>query len=502
LFFKGFLKVHATVRTKVRTIMAKPLKNHSYLTRNSAGTFVFQIRIPTYIKRLHPHLKSIVRCSLRTKDHPEAIRRSRSKLLMFDLAIQHYANPIDFESHIQMITADSEWRHLGLPLVPNSRSELVHGSNRVPEVVNEATPLKVVAKEFLSFKRNSGVRAASFKWYSQKVDQFINIVEAISNQQSPTDQSLTLDVMRQYASVMQSYPKHASTRPVTKNMTIKELVALVIENGREGLAKMGIDVVSYQTVGHNFTAIREFLRFAERNQRLNVQGLADILVSPKKKRGSKPQVKFSANDLKTIFHSNEYRNDGLTRSSDYWLPLLAAFGGQTQAELCQLHVDDIKSSNGIWYMDINDQHEKLLKNESGRPRQVPIHHQLLNLGFLEFVESCRLSKQVRLFPQEIRNENDKYPGYSKRFNRWRKRLGIITDSNGGRKTFHSFRHLVSDWLVGNQCHPGVAADIIGHEGKERLETRRTYSDGAWLDVKNEWIQKIDYGIDLSHLKRD
>lgn len=37
-----------------------------------------------------------------------------------------------------------------------------------------------------------------------------------------------------------------------------------------------------------------------------------------------------------------------------------------------------------------------------------------------------------------------------------------------------------DWLIGNQCHPGVAADIIGHEGKHRMETRRTYSDGGWL----------------------
>src|SRR5690606_23859031 len=91
--------------------------------------------------------------------------------------------------------------------------------------------------------------------------------------------------------------------------------------------------------------------------------------------------------------------------------------------------------------------------------------------------------------------------YSKRFNRWRKRLGITVDSNGGRKTFHSFRHLVSDWLIGNQCHPGVAADIIGHEGRERLETRRTYSDGAWLIEKDMWIQRLRYDIDWSVVHR-
>lgn len=152
-------------------------------------------------------------------------------------------------------------------------------------------------------------------------------------------------------------------------------------------------------------------------------------------------------------------------------------------------------------MDINDQHEKKLKNEGGRPRQVPLHHQLLKLGFLDYVASCQQAGQVRLFPQEIRNENDKYPGYSKRFNRWRVRLGISTDSNGGRKTFHSFRHLVSDWLIGHQCHPGVAADIIGHEGKDRMETRRTYSDGAWLNEKNQWIQKLDYNLDFSIIMR-
>lgn len=474
--------------------MAKPNSNPSYLTRNSVGTFVFQIRVPLYIRQRHSSVKPIIRCSLRTKDFSEAVRRSRQKLVMFDSAIQQYSNVDSFTAQVQLITS---------PTNLNAGCQVVTEFNLVePAAVSlgAAEPsrqLNDVVADFMAYKLNTGSRAASIKWYRQKVEQFAGIITALNDGHGVPIAMLSIDLMRQYASVMQRYPKHANTRKSTKDMTEAQRVHLVQNNDRDALNAMGIEPMGFQTINHNFTAVRELLRFAERQQLPITSGLADIIPSNKKKRGTKPQVKFNDQDIKALFNSNEYQHGEFKRPADYWVPLLALFGGQTQAELCQLHVDDIRCADNIWFMDINDQHEKLLKTECGRPRQVPIHHRLIELGFLDFVNQCRKKGQTRLFPDELRDDNDKYARYSKRFNRWRARLGITTDSNGGRKTFHSFRHLVSDWLIGNQCHPGVAADIIGHEGKERTETRRTYSDGAWLVEKNKWIQSLDYDLDWS-----
>lgn len=475
----------------------------NYLTLNRVGTYIFQVRIPVWICRQLPSRSPLFRCSLGTKDRGEALRRVRQLWLQFDELVRSYSVSGDSGSLVEQIEALKAYRGAyDLPVVCQPPQGQLDPKLPPESPTNPSAliPLPGLVDEFMRHKRDTGARAASLKWYGQKVHQFAVILQVLNGGSMPSVCALSVDLVRNYAKVMQRYPKHAQTRKLTRDMTEAERVHLVLEKSRADLECMGIEPMGFQTIGHNFTAVKEILRFAERQQYQIHRGLGDLLVTPRKRRGGKPQVKFDSSDLKAMFYSEEYRAGSFRNPSEYWVPLLALFGGQTQAELCQLHVADIRRSGDIWYIDINDQDEKQLKTELGRPRQVPIHQQLVRLGFLDFVSQCRTRGQVRLFPNEVRNENDKYAGYSKRFNRWRKRLGIQCDSNGGRKTFHSFRHLVADWLVGNQCHPGVAADIIGHEGKERLETRRTYSDGAWLREKNNWIQRLDYGLRWSKIK--
>lgn len=472
----------------------------NYLTRNRVGTYVFQVRIPVWIRRQLPSRSPLFRCSLGTKDRGEALRRVRQLWLHFDELVRTYGASGDSGTLTEQMDALKASQGFYVPSLAYLPPQVQPALNLPSEPLADAPDpvgLPDLVDDFMRHKRDTGARAASLKWYGQKVHQFTEIMQVLNDGSMPSVSALTVELVRAYAKVMQRYPKHAQTRKLTRDMTEADRVHLVLEKSRADLESMGIEPMGFQTIGHNFTAVKEMLRFAERQQYRIHRGLGDLLVTPRKKRGEKPQVKFDTSDLKALFYSEEYRTGDFKNRSDYWIPLLAVFGGQTQAELCQLHVTDIRRSGDIWYIDINDQEDKLLKTEQGRPRQVPIHQQLIRLGFLDFVEWCRVRGLDRLFPNETRNENDKYAGYSKRFNRWRKRLGIQYDSNGGRKTFHSFRHLVADWLVGNQCHPGVAADIIGHEGKERLETRRTYSDGAWLQEKNKWIQRLDYGLDWS-----
>jgi site-specific recombinase XerD len=44
----------------------------------------------------------------------------------------------------------------------------------------------------------------------------------------------------------------------------------------------------------------------------------------------------------------------LIRDEKFWVPLIAVFSGLRQEEICQLHVDDVRQEDGIWYFDINN----------------------------------------------------------------------------------------------------------------------------------------------------
>ncbi|MFT7223496.1 MAG: hypothetical protein ACI82Z_001032, partial [Cellvibrionaceae bacterium] len=50
---------------------------HTYLTINSAGTYVFQVRISRHIRQSNPSLKPSFWRSLATKERAEALRRSQ-----------------------------------------------------------------------------------------------------------------------------------------------------------------------------------------------------------------------------------------------------------------------------------------------------------------------------------------------------------------------------------------------------------------------------------------
>jgi hypothetical protein len=50
-------------------------------------------------------------------------------------------------------------------------------------------------------------------------------------------------------------------------------------------------------------------------------------------------------------------------------------------------MSDIRQDQGIWYLDINENHGKRLKN-AGSVRKVPLHHALIDERFLAYAESC------------------------------------------------------------------------------------------------------------------
>ena len=82
------------------------------------------------------------------------------------------------------------------------------------------------------------------------------------------------------------------------------------------------------------------------------------------------------------------------------MPLLGLFTGAREAELCQLHVADVyqDEATAIWVIDINQREDKKLKSGEQNERRIPLHPQLVRLGFLKFVAQMKDRGKHSLVP--------------------------------------------------------------------------------------------------------
>jgi hypothetical protein len=87
-------------------------------------------------------------------------------------------------------------------------------------------------------------------------------------------------------------------------------------------------------------------------------------------------------------HFRSQPRDNIVRDALFWLPLLGLFHGNRLEEFAQLRRGDLGQSEGVWYLQITDEGDRQLKNEQSR-RQVPLHPELIRVGFLDDVAGDR-----------------------------------------------------------------------------------------------------------------
>lgn len=208
------------------------------------------------------------------------------------------------------------------------------------------------------------------------------------------------------------------------------------------LAKPNEDVISLTSVKKYLRAFKEFLIFCKDNRYIPDSFQGDIKIT---KRKEKISIKdFTKEELKAIFNPKTYpRVLDKHYPYRYWIPLIALYSGMRLNEICQLYIDDIKISKGIWYFHINDERDdQHIKNPQSN-RIVPIHPVLIDLGILEYANRVSAQNKKRLFYQLNYSKKNHYiQAVSQWFGRYLKSLGITSRS----KVFHSFRHTVKPAL--------------------------------------------------------
>jgi integrase len=195
---------------------------------------------------------------------------------------------------------------------------------------------------------------------------------------------------------------------------------------------------------------------------------------------------FNPSDLKRIFSDSVIRNPH--KNWQKWLPVLGLYTGARLNELCQLQKKDIAKVEGYWCISITDSGDNQILKSVSSKRVIPIHEKLIELGFIDYVNSTGTVQNNMIFPDlKLLNER-----YSHTPSRWFSNIKNRVLDDSDRKSFHSFRHTFVDYLYNKlklQGNPLVKA-LLGHSDSEI--TSGVYGSSFEIEDLNQIVQSLDF----------
>lgn len=231
---------------------------------------------------------------------------------------------------------------------------------------------------------------------------------------------------------------------------------------QEMIAAEGVPRIGNATVNAHLSALKIFWDWAEKHDYAPEALFHGMSVSAKG-GGSKDQKPFAQEALTKAYNAlTDPGSKFYRKTSHRWATLIAMFSGARLNEVCQLQVEDIRQSEGVWVFDFNDEGDayKRLKSAAAR-RRVPLHSRLIELGLLELRDKRLAEGDEQLFPDYTFHLKHGYGGsLSKWFNRtFTMALGIKSDAH----VFHGLRHTFATRLLQADVPTEMVQFIIGHE---------------------------------------
>jgi integrase len=282
----------------------------------------------------------------------------------------------------------------------------------------------------------------------------------------------------------------------------KPIAQIIAEAGSRNAPRL-----AEKTVKRHFWALSRFCAFLMETGRLprDADNLGRGFTFNTKGVTRKQRDMWTGEELRRLFASPVWSGchpffraragDQIIKDALFWLPLLGLFHGNRLEEFAQVRRGDIGRADGVWYLDITDEDGRQLKNEQSR-RKVPLHPELIRVGFLDYVAETTASPKDQVFPELKPGGKDQKLGYyfSKEFSRYRESIGVRRRG----LDYHSFRHGVTTKLYEAGVSEAFVDLLTGHESGG--ESRRRYLKGISLPQLRAAIERVQWPeVDLSRL---
>ncbi len=394
--------------------------------------------------------------------------------------------------------AELEFAHQGsahLDLDPvEARDRVLFAAEKfVSDPVRQTKPSMALGAAVERFLANPSLRAdeKTLKQYRQRLG---TMVESLGQRRSVA--SITKeDCRRLRDEVLMRLPKNRAQR--YPGMTVEEAIGAAERAGSQKLKTKSILLM--------VDNLRAFFEWAVKED-ICTDNPARVISMPASGQDSLERQPFNPDQLQIIFRAplfggcvDDERNYGRPgpnhpRRERYWLPLLGLFSGMRLNEMCQLKVGDLTARDGVRYFDLRRfraDGRKLKNVSSARP--VPLHDELIRLGFLDYVAS--LDAAGWLFPLLDRTGG---AGGSDAISKWFGRFLGKCGLGQPELVFHSFRHTFRD---------GMREAGVDQERSHALggwkdgSVGASYGGGFKIADLAKAMNLLGYpGLDLSHLQ--
>jgi integrase len=241
--------------------------------------------------------------------------------------------------------------------------------------------------------------------------------------------------------------------------------------------------------------VRTLLRWAVENDRLP-SNVAETVKQPKPRRVFSREQGYTLEEANTILaasrtyepHADE---NGYVRekpnlvAAKRWVPIICAFTGARVSEITQLRKEDIRQVDGHWIARITPDAGAV---KSGGFRDVPLHRQIIEQGFAEFLSNAPSGP---LFHNG--SDKSKFVQKSKQASNqiadWLRNSGLRPE---GMQPSHAWRHRLK-----TQCRELALSDrvvdaIQGHSGKSASDN---YGDVTLKTMIDAIDQLPQYDLD-------
>lgn len=237
------------------------------------------------------------------------------------------------------------------------------------------------------------------------------------------------------------------------------------------------------------TAVKAVLNWAVANDRLDVNIAQHVKLRVAAKVQSRPKG-FTRDEATAILSMSlsyvapnsdnpQTREAPQTSAAKKWAPLICAFTGSRITEVTQLRKSDIFEEDGIHVMRITPDAGSV---KNGKFRDVPLHRQIIEQGFLEFVKA---SPDGPLFYLDSKRRSTANPAQtvSGRVSVWLQKQDVIPE---GVSPNHGWRHAFKTTGRDAEIDTRILEAIQGHAARGVGDS---YGD-VTIIAKNKAIDRL------------
>ena len=343
--------------------------------------------------------------------------------------------------------------------IPEPREPYLVETKSVEVKYNKVEKSKLISdvvEEFLLLRKGTlGEKLLSE--YKSICDDFIEIVGDI-----PVG-DLSKETIRTYITTQIQLPPQRNKNPIYRDLSVSKILKM-----------NDVKPQSRQNVNKYLTRLSTMMNFGSGQGYFSENFILGMKL-PVSKKDSKKREPFTDEDLVKILSPKKYLDYtidfGKTTKSDkpdvvklqnpfYWSFLIGIFSGMRTNEILQMNIVDIIQDDKVWMFRVDEENEKRVKTENSI-RNVPIHPQLVSLGFLKYLEILKTKGVDRVFP-ELTKDRD---GYSSKVSRHynEKFLPVLGVHKPRVKVLYSTRHTFVNRCYKKGVDRDIIKQIVGHE---------------------------------------